>query len=445
VRRAFFLSWAVFLLLLPREPWGGEARLQTASAHALLAYGAPDLAGEGPLADTFVHNGRRFAQAPLGPMLLLTFVEAPLFAMPHTDTGALAVRLAEAAFTAAAAALLVALSFSLYGATAALLFSTTLTVYARVPDGSVLAALLLFCGVLAARRFAAEPSRRSALWLGAAAGALLLFDLAATTPVLLLWALIFAGDRRAFRWALIPYVLGLVAFTAHRWFLPPQPRGDLLEGLDGLLLSTGKSLFLYSPPLLLALPALRQWWKTRRADFFLLTTLAAVVILPVAGRERWDGDPAWGPRLLVPLVPLLVWPAAEWLKLRRLGNWGRATVALLVAGGLAVQLLGVAFPAQTYLRVATAVKVATGAGGWFVHGEQTHFIPQFSPIQGHAFLLGKLLRHPEEKPAKPAKPAKPETPPWILIQPGNAKLDAEYQKLRLDWWALVLTRDTVKK
>ena len=50
----------------------------------------------------------------------------------------------------------------------------------------------------------------------------------------------------------------------------PVRAEDLLEGLDGLLLSTGKSLFLYSPPLILALFGLRDWWRTRRPDALLI-------------------------------------------------------------------------------------------------------------------------------------------------------------------------------
>jgi hypothetical protein len=41
------------------------------------------------------------------------------------------------------------------------------------------------------------------------------------------------------------------------------------------------------------------------------------------------------------------------------------------------------------------------------------------------------------------KQKKLENPPWSLLVPGAPRLDAEWSKLRLDWWALAWRRDTV--
>lgn len=263
----------------------------------------------------------------------------------------------------------------------------------------------------------------------------MLFDLAAPSLVILIWALIFAERRRPLAWCLLPFCIGVAAAVAHRLVIgaPPAPRGDLLEGLDGLLLSTGKSLFLYSPPLILALPGLRDWWRTRRPDALLIGAIAVLVVVPAASLERWDGDPAWGPRRLVALVPLLAWPACDWLR----RNWPRrrAGVSLLLAAGISVQILGMAFPAESWLRLASAVKTSTGAGGWFAHGDEVHFMPQFSPLAGHAWMLKNVLK----------KNQKPEPPPWTLLQPAVARYENEYRRLRLDWWALSFSRDTVPK
>jgi hypothetical protein len=297
----------------------------------------------------------------------------------------------------------------------------------------------LLATVLAARRFVRESSfsspRRTALLLGAAAGALALFDLAVPGLLILIWALIFADQRRALHWSWLPFLAGVAGAVAYRLVIgaPPAPRGDLLEGLDGLLLSTGKSLFLYSPPLILALPGLRDWWRTRRPDALLIAAITVTVVVAAASLERWDGDPAWGPRLLVPLVPLLAWPACDWL--RRTWPRRRALLSLLVAAGISVQILGMAFPAESWLRLTAAVKTSTGAGGWFAHADEVHFMPQFSPLAGHAWMLKNVLK----------KNQKPEPPPWTLLQPAVARYDNEYRRLRLDWWALSFSRDTVTK
>jgi hypothetical protein len=91
----------------------------------------------------------------------------------------------------------------------------------------------------------------------------------------------------------------------------------LLEGLGGLLLSPGKSLLLYAPVVLLAVPAC--WVLARRGGL-----PGRVAVLLIAGETgaglvlnamwwAWTGNFAWGPRLIVPLLPLLVWPVGALL------------------------------------------------------------------------------------------------------------------------------------
>ena len=454
VTRVFFLALLFLVAILPREPWSGAARLQVASARALVSHGNLDLAGRRRAARyPWVRDGRRYALVPLGPTLLLAPVELPLLFLGHSERSAQVARLIEALATAATAALLCSLFFSMVlssgvlrsGArprtaallTAALAASTTIAVYARVPDGSIAAALLLLYGVDLAQR---TPSARVAARLGAVAAGLVLFDLTPAALLLLGWAALFRRARRELAWALPSLAAGVALALLHqRWIgAQPQPPGDLLQGLDGLLLSTGKSLFAYSPPLLLAALALPWLWRTRRAEAVLLSALAAAIIIPAAGLERWHDDPAWGPRRLVALVPPLLLPVGPWLDAvwPRLRAASRASVALLFAAGLAVQVLGAAFPPETYLRIATVVKNGSGANGWFGESDQTHFMPQFSPLVGHAWLLSHLARHDKKLDV---------SPPWSLIAPSTPRLDAEWPRVRLDWWALSMSRDTVKK
>ncbi len=448
--RVFFSSLLFFLVILPREPWSGTARLDVASARALATHGAIDLPAD--LSDgTQIHGGRRWALEPLGPALLLAPVELALLLAPHSESGARAARIVEAVSAAVGAALLCALFFAslltlqtrrrtAVWLTVGLAASTTIAVYARLPDGSVWSALLLLCGVEAARRWLRIPSPHSARLLGAAVGALVLFDLSMPAMVLLAFAIVFVPARRPLLWTLPGLAIGLTLALLHRHLAaaPPEAAGDLLEGLDGLLLSTGKSVFAYSPPLIIGALALPWWWRTRRSDAILRLSVAAALIVPLAALERWDGDPAWGPRRLVPLVPILLAPAGPWLdeKWAQLRRLGRASLTLVFVAGFFVQLLGAAFPPETYLRIAAAVKNGSGANGWFATSDQTHFIPQFSPIVGHAWLLSHLVRNNKKLDV---------ATPWKLIVPTTPKLDAEWPKVRLDWWALSLSRATVPK
>ena len=116
----------------------------------------------------------------------------------------------------------------------------------------------------------------------------------------------------------------------------------LLEGLGGLLLSPGKSLILYAPVVLLAVPAC--WRLARRGGL-----PGRVAVLLIAGETgaglvlnamwwAWTGNFAWGPRLIVPLLPLLVWPVGALLDgpARIVAARGRQAVvgAWVVLGGL---------------------------------------------------------------------------------------------------------------
>src|SRR5207237_10927312 len=73
----------------------------------------------------------------------------------------------------------------------------------------------------------------------------------------------------------------------------------------GLLLSPGASIVMYVP-LVLAVAAsfpafLRRW----RAEALLITALLVLRLLVYAQWSFWDGR-EWGPRFLVPVLPLLV-------------------------------------------------------------------------------------------------------------------------------------------
>jgi hypothetical protein len=114
-----------------------------------------------------------------------------------------------------------------------------------------------------------------------------------------------------------------------RWTTP------FLEGFGGLLISPGRGLFVYCPILLASLAALPSF--TRRhgpvAAFMLLALLE--LLLFYATWYRWEGGWCWAPRFLIPVVPLLVLPLAEFLEnppRARSSRYG--LVVLTLASGL---------------------------------------------------------------------------------------------------------------
>jgi hypothetical protein len=114
------------------------------------------------------------------------------------------------------------------------------------------------------------------------------------------------------------------------------------RGAAGLLLSPGKGLVFFVPPVVAA--AFGWRWLYRRSKALVLVPLASLALYcGFEGRfASWSGAQAWGPRFLVPLVAILLVPLAgvlcRWKELR---GTRRVLVALLVALGFAVQVPGV--------------------------------------------------------------------------------------------------------
>jgi hypothetical protein len=75
-----------------------------------------------------------------------------------------------------------------------------------------------------------------------------------------------------------------------------------------------------------------------------------------------------------------------------------------------------------------AIKDQTGASGWFQEQlGHAHYMPQFSPLRGHFWLLMHKLRGDSDL---------NHDMPWKLLVPQRVDLRVQYQGLRFDWWLL---------
>jgi hypothetical protein len=147
----------------------------------------------------------------------------------------------------------------------------------------------------------------------------------------------------------------------------------LFTGLLGFLLSPGKSIFLFSPPILLAMTGLPRLWRRDRGLAVIAAATPVVYLLFFATYTQWEGGYSYGPRYLLPalaLMGLAIGPALE----NASRNVRRLAVGVFIAGVL-VQALG----------MATSFLEADVAGGYY--DAQYNYRMGFSPLDLHAHLL----------------------------------------------------------
>jgi hypothetical protein len=79
----------------------------------------------------------------------------------------------------------------------------------------------------------------------------------------------------------------------------------LAIGLYGFLLSPGKSIFVFAPPVILALAGLRRLWRLERGVATLAVLVPLTYLLFFGRYTQWEGGYCVGPRYLVPSIVLL--------------------------------------------------------------------------------------------------------------------------------------------
>ena len=108
-------------------------------------------------------------------------------------------------------------------------------------------------------------------------------------------------------------------------------------GLYGLFLSPGKSLFLFAPLVLLAMLGLPLLWRQSRPLAAVCGGCVTAYALFLGNHTQWEAGYSWGPRYLLPVVPLLLVGMAPLLRETH-RNWPRKALAILCILGVLVNL-----------------------------------------------------------------------------------------------------------
>jgi hypothetical protein len=345
---------------------------------------------------------------------------------------------------------------------------TSIWVYAHRPYSEAVQAvcLVVFLGTLLR---AAETPTRGAFFRWGLAIALLVnsknvYFVCLPGALVFLWLRLRARQREllgGLGWAglgLAPGLLALAAYNFGRWGALTASgygavtqgawRENIFFGLWGQLLSPGRSVFLFSPPLILALFGIRRLWTRRPAVAMAIGLTLAPIVLVYARYLFWSGDWGWGPRYLVFALPALVLPAAELFERDPPpGRAKRVALGAVLLLGLLVQSLGTAFYWDDFIAIARRVQYS-----WLGHPDLSgsilapypcfscfdelygvQWLPSMQPIEGHWWLLRHKLAHDDWRSAQ-------KDAPWARYTSLTFNIQEAYDRAEIDWWPLMAPR-----
>ncbi|MFQ5673057.1 MAG: ArnT family glycosyltransferase [Nitrospinales bacterium] len=194
-------------------------------------------------------------------------------------------------------------------------------------------------------------------------------------------------------------------------------------GLYGQLLSSGKGFFFYNPSTVLAFFGWRDFYRRNSAEGLVLLSMIVGMIVIYSTWYGWHGDWSWGPRYLSCLPPFFLLLAGPFVE-RIIDHWrarqpghrrAPVLVSLLLAVSLAVQIPGLCIKSEHYIQTVAAVGVFPGKffdADWPIRDDslQLHFIPEFSPLAGHLWMMRVIFHRGDEQGMKIFQ-----SPPWKTL------------------------------
>lgn len=418
----FCALFGVYLLAYVSQPDSSDEKAIIATSASFVQHARYDMNAVGasdwlllPLSrlGTFGQDGALYAKKGITPALFITPLVALAQALPWLSIRATAMLFNAliTAFTAVAVFNLgawlgyrrrTALTVSLiYG------LATLAAVYVKTAFGEPLVGLLLLLTVIFAYHLRQPETRhiqRYAIACGTLLALIIGVNLIYAIFVPLLAFYLFVDPKLSLRRLIrvIPFVLpiliGLVALmvfnlarfggafnTGYNFGLGEGFTHPFWRGLYGLTVGAQRGIFWYSPIMLLCIPGWLMFRRAFKGLSRLLLALIVVQFVAFAGWWSWHGGIVWGPRFVLPAIPLAVLfllPVVEtsWKKRWILGAW--FGLSALSAG---IQGLGIAYSYFPYISYLFRAFEPFGLDG--VMSDSFFFNPQYSPIIGHLALL----------------------------------------------------------
>jgi len=227
------------------------------------------------------------------------------------------------------------------------------------------------------------------------------------------------------------------------------PHETPLVGLFGMFLSPGKSIFLYSPPIFVALLGFLRFAKRFRTIVLAMVLTILPTLYLHAQMLSWAGDYAWGPRYLTFALAVLLLPAGFLMQdlldhASHLRRWlGMAFLSAIFLSGVAVTYLGNAIYWDHFIRIETEATqfwlgmpnnkgdgVSTPAMPCPVCFETIYslqWLPPFQHIVGNYWLLSHLPKNDTWVVAE-------RDAPWRRYTNLQVDIHEGYGRARVDWW-----------
>lgn len=165
-------------------------------------------------------------------------------------------------------------------------------------------------------------------------------------------------------------------YDHYSWWIPPG------LGLVALVVAPGRSLFLYSPALFVALAGARALVRRVPAAAWCALAIVATRMLVVGLRSDWWGGWAIGPRFLVPVIPFALLPLA--CVLERAAAWSRAKQAALALALAACVLVELHLSLHSIFEWMLQLSLeGTPDRGYLA---RSHWSPEASPLVGFLSL-----------------------------------------------------------